>query len=364
MSQPIELVLLYGGKSGEHEISLRSAASVLTNLNPERYHVTPVGIDKTGKCFINQYEELRNYSESLPVTTPNSVVLPSLLVDGKFALKADIVFPMIHGPLYEDGALQGLLELGDVAYVGSPVLASALGMEKDIARQLVASMPDVYMAEYRMLNRDIQGEALHHFCAQIIETLGLPLFVKPCVMGSSVGIHKVKEANALISAINNARLYDDTVIIEAFVDGREIELAVLENIDSVSQPKVSIPGEIRVFHPDGFYSYSAKYLESEQTELVVGPSLSPALQTRLQQVAADIFVRLKCRGLARVDFFIQEDTGTIYFSEINTLPGFTTISMYPKLWQASGMTYPALLDSLVVLGMNEFARKKRLKTDY
>lgn len=362
MSEQIKLTLLYGGKSGEHEVSLCSAASVLSNLDRKRYHITPVGIDKTGQCFINDTDELLKYGSQIPVKGEHSKPLPSLFVNGKFALNADIVFPVIHGPLYEDGALQGLLELANIAYVGSPVLGSAIGMDKDIARQLVKYIPNIFMAEYYRLTRDIQGADLQEFCKKIIAELGLPLFVKPCAMGSSVGIHKVTEEHKLISAIEDARQYDHTILIEAFVPGREIELAVLENRHSVENPKVSLPGEIRVFHPDGFYSYSAKYLESEQSELIVAPPMAANLQEQFQKAAANIFVQLRCRGMARVDFFLSGDK--IYFSEINTLPGFTTISMYPKLWQASGLAYTALLDELILLGMEEFERKTRLKTNY
>lgn len=362
MSNLINLVLLYGGKSGEHEVSLVSAASVLKNLNPERYHITPIGMDKEGRFFVNDFETLRSCDDALPVQTEKSVQLDSLLIQGKFACTADVVFPVVHGPLYEDGCLQGLLELSGVPYVGCGVLSSAIGMDKDISRQLVA-IDEVPSTKYRRLPWHVKHENLDAFCREAIDALGWPLFVKPCSLGSSVGIHKATTLSELMGAIADARRYDEALLIEAFVEGREVELAVLENIIPGAQPKVSLPGEISVHHADGFYSYTAKYLESNQTELTVPARLDEALTSRLQQMASDIFTRLQCKGMARVDFFVDA-FGKIYFNEINTLPGFTSISMYPKMWAASGLAYPLLLDQLIDLAMMRGLQKKQLVTHY
>lgn len=364
MHKPIKLLLLYGGKSGEHEISLISAASVLANADPERYEIIPVGMDKDGKCYRNDYQELLAFKEALPVMTERSQPLVSLLVNGQLAIAADVVFPVVHGPLYEDGCLQGLLELSGVAYVGCDVLSSAIGMDKDMARRVVQGLPSVKTARYRLLSGRTPDSELDVFCQTTIMELGLPLFVKPCSMGSSVGIHKASNLAELKAAITDARRYDDEVLVEEQIKGREIELAVIESKALGGKPNVSLPGEIRVNHTDGFYSYTAKYLESGQTDLIVPVSLNETLLHELQQIAADIFVSIKCKGMARVDFFVDDENGNIYFNEINTIPGFTSISMYPKLWQASGLSYHALIDNLIDLALWHHQSRQRLVTHY
>ena len=363
MPNRTRIVLLYGGKSGEHEISLISAASVLAHLDSERFHVTPVGMDKEGRCYVHDYHVLLNTGSPLPVRTDDACPLESLLVNGRLALEADVVFPVVHGPLYEDGCLQGLLELAGVAYVGCDVLSSAIGMDKDMARR-VASLDGVKAARYRRLSWHATPAETKAFCQQVALELGWPLFVKPCSMGSSVGIHKVHNMVELLSAVADARCYDKEILVEAFVEGREIELAVLENSTPSMRPHVSVPGEIKVNHADGFYSYTAKYLESGQTSLHIPAELDDALIQSLQQAAADIFTALKCKGMARVDFFVNEDNRAIYFNEINTLPGFTSISMYPKLWEASGIAYRDLLTRLIELSLVHQRCREQLVTHY
>ncbi|MDI9819216.1 MULTISPECIES: D-alanine--D-alanine ligase family protein [unclassified Legionella] len=363
MAAPTNLLLLYGGKSGEHEVSLISAASVLSHLDAGKYHIIPVGMDKEGRYYLNTYEELLAYKESLPVMTPRSRPLESLMVNGRLAIDADVVFPVVHGPLYEDGCLQGLLELAGVAYVGCDVLSSAIGMDKDIARRLVCN-ETIKAARYRMLSFHSNSAERQEFCEQAAADLGWPLFVKPCALGSSVGIHKAKNLTELKAAVEDALRYDKSILVEEFIQGREIELAVLENRIPSASPRVSLPGEICVNHGDGFYSYTAKYLESSQTVLHVPADLDEDLVKRLQAAAGEIFTTLKCRGMARVDFFVNGSTGRIYFNEINTLPGFTSISMYPKMWQASGLEYPSLLDELIHLAVVHHHCKQQLVTDY
>lgn len=363
MQQPLNLLLLYGGRSGEHEISLISAASVLSNLDATRYHIIPVGMDKDGCLHLNDYQSLLNHKTALPVVTDKSRPLASLFSNGRLAVEADVVFPMVHGPLYEDGCLQGLLELAEVAYVGCDVLSSAIGMDKDIARRL-ACVNGVQAARYRLISWHASPSEVEQFCQQTAAELGWPLFVKPCSLGSSVGIHKACTMVELMDAIIDARRYDEAVIVEEYLQGREIELAVLENSTPERTPRVSLPGEIRVKHVDGFYSYTAKYLESGETELHIPAQLDAALVSRLQQAATDIFTSLKCKGMARVDFFVNDQTSEIYFNEINTLPGFTPISMYPKLWEASGLPYNMLLDQLVDLAMVHQRCRKQLVTHY
>lgn len=363
MPTMINLLLLYGGKSGEHEISLISAASVLGALDREKYHVIPVGMDKEGCCYLNDADDLLRYKDSLPVITPSSRPLDGLLVNGQLAIDADVVFPVVHGPLYEDGCVQGLLKLAGVAYVGCDVLSSAIGMDKDIARRL-ACVHGVKAARYRVLSWHASESQLQQFCKETVSELGWPLFIKPCSMGSSVGIHKATTMVELVAAIADAKRYDDAVLVEECIVGREIELAVLENSVPTALPNVSVPGEIRVNHADGFYSYTAKYLESEQTELFIPAKLDEQWVLQLQQMAADIFTSLKCKGMARVDFFVNDKQGDIYFNEINTIPGFTSISMYPKLWQASGIAYAALLDRLVELALMHHRCRQQLVTHY
>lgn len=363
MTRQINILLLYGGKSGEHEISLISAASVLQHLNPERYNVIPVAMDKTGCFYQNDYQEMRNYPKSLPVKTDKSKSLAGLLIDGKLAISADVIFPMVHGPLYEDGCLQGLFEIAGVAYVGSNVLTSAIGMDKDIARRLVCD-ENIRCARYHALSWHASAPEKQQFCQKISQEFGFPVFVKPCTLGSSVGIHKAKNMEELNAAVEDALRYDAEILVEEFIEGHEVELAVLENPLPTASPLVSKIGEIKVHHADGFYSYAAKYLESDQTELIIPAQLPENLSMRLQKSAAEIFTRLKCRGLARVDFFVNSETGTIYFNEINTLPGFTPISMYPKLWQASGINYSDLLDQLIMRAQTHEQCKRQLVTDY
>lgn len=363
MSKLMKLVLLYGGQSGEHEVSLQSAASVLANLDPEKYQIIPIGIDKDGRCFQSDYQALMHYPTSLPVVTPSSIPLASLLKEGKLAVEAEVVFPVVHGPLLEDGCLQGLLEHASVAYVGCGVLSSAIAMDKDMTRRLVGT-DLVKSARYYSVPSAAPITDIRAVCETAMADLGLPVFVKPCSLGSSVGIHKANTREELFAAVADACQYDQTVLIEEYIQGREIELAVLESKTLGQAPRVSLAGEIEVHHPDAFYSYSAKYLESEQSLLHAPAHLDVALLQSLQAIAAEIFMRLKCRGMARVDFFVDEKQGTIYFNEINTIPGFTSISMYPKLWEVSGLPYPNLLDELIELSLIHQRAKERMVTHY
>lgn len=363
MSALLNIIVLYGGKSGEHEISLISAAGVLANLDAARYWITPIGIDKDGRFYLNDYHALLQYSDALPVKIENSVEIPCLLQEGKLAVDADVVFPVLHGPLYEDGCIQGLLRMANVAFVGCDVISSALGMDKDIARRLAVAS-GVSVARFHSVSWHDSADAVVRICEQAVAAFGWPLFVKPNAMGSSVGIHKVKSMSELLAAVQDAKRFDETVLIEEALVGREIELAVLENTHPAQPPRVSTAGEIVVQHGDGFYSYVAKYLESEQSKLLIPALLSPSLLSRLQAYAIDIFRLLKCKGLARVDFFVNDQSDDIYFNEINTLPGFTPISMYPKLWQASGLNYPALLDELIDLALIHQRCRQQMVTHY
>ncbi|MCX7115254.1 MAG: D-alanine--D-alanine ligase [Gammaproteobacteria bacterium] len=363
MTSKLNVAVLYGGPSGEHEVSLRSAASVLTHLNKDNYHLFPIGIDKSGACFYNPIETLLPCEASIPVQTPHSTPLSGLLINGRFVMDVDVVFPVVHGPLLEDGALQGILELAQVAYVGSNVLSAAVCMDKDISRRLTR-LEGIQSAQYQTLSIHNSPAETKERGMRILQEFGLPVFVKPCCMGSSVGIHKVSEPSMLNAAITDALRFDETILIEQAVQGLEIEVAVLENIDPHLPPLVSVPGELKISHPDGFYSYHAKYIDSDLTELCVPADLPATLIDELSHTAAHIFTLLKCKGMARIDFFVNVDTHTLYFNEANTLPGFTSISMYPRLWQASGLPYDKLLDKLIALAcMTQQNKQKRIR-DY
>lgn len=363
MNQRLRVALLYGGPSGEHEISLRSAASVLAKLSRDKYQIIPIGIDKKGYCYYTPVESLQIYLESLPIRIEESEPLPGLIINGHFVIDADVVFPIVHGPLLEDGTLQGILDFSGIAYVGCGVLSSAICMDKDITRRLI-KLEEIPCAKYLTLSAHASIQEKHNFYETIYQHLQFPVFVKPCCLGSSVGISKVKSTDELEHAILVAFRYDETIIVEEGIKGREIELAILENAETHLPPLVSVPGELLVHHQDGFYSYNAKYVESDQTELIIPADLSLELVQRLQTMAAKIFTKLKCKGLARVDFFVNEETNSIYFNEINTLPGFTSISMYPRLWAESGIEYSVLLDKLIQLSLANYHYKQQLLRDY
>lgn len=362
----LKLILLYGGPSGEHEVSLQSAASVLVALDTERYDVIAMGMDKQGCFYINNTDVLRReYRKALPVALPDAERLPSLIENGKLAVEADLVFPVMHGPLCEDGALQGLLNLTGVAYVGCDVLSAAVSMDKDIARQVVGHLEGIHAVPYHRLPYTESAELDSRRCEAAVAELGWPVFVKPCSLGSSVGIHRADAMEQLLAAVRDARRYDTTVLIEAFIaGGREIEVGVLEHDSCEGLPDVTLPGEIKVEHADGFYSYAAKYLESNTSKLCIPAELDADAIKYVQMAAAEIFMRLRCRGLARVDFFVQAATNKIYFNEINTMPGFTSISMFPKLWEATGLSYSALLDRVIALAKMRQRSREKLVTDY
>ncbi|WP_367606484.1 D-alanine--D-alanine ligase family protein [Legionella sp. W05-934-2] len=361
MGKKDKVAVIYGGKSGEHEISLRSAASVVHNLDASLYDIIPIAIDKNGLLFLNDYQEMMTYRDSLPVKTEHSKALPSLDNFGKLTIDADVIFPVMHGPLYEDGCLQGLLESLSIAYVGCGVLSSAIGMDKDMTRK-VACRHDIRHAPYVCLTATQSDAQRQTILQQLIDRNQWPLFVKPCSLGSSVGTHKVNDSQSLHEAVKDAFRFDHTVLVEDCIHGQEIEISVLEDLEIGNPPRASTPGEIKTVHQDGFYSYNAKYCQSELTDLIIPANISKDLQQKVQHAAIQIFQRLKCQGLARIDFFIAGND--IYFNEINTMPGFTSISMYPKLWQHDNLGYEDLLNQLVTLAKRNHQIKSNRLTDY
>ena len=358
MDKKTRLVVIYGGKSAEHEISLISARHIIQAIDPNRYDIILVAIDPDGNWFLQP--QPTNLEQPLTVIKENPCTLarannkPLLLtLDHHQQLNFDIAFPVLHGPFGEDGTIQGLLKLLAIPFVGPGVLSSAVCMDKVLCKQIfnAAGIPH---SEFVALTREQATEA---HCPQLLAKLGLPCFVKPANMGSSVGISKVTDANALWPALQHALLFDQKIIIEKEIKGREIECAVLGN----QNPNASIPGEIIPSHE--FYSYEAKYLDQAGAVLQIPANLTPELTKHVQELALQAFKALDCQGMARVDFFIDANN-KVYVNEVNTIPGFTEISMYPKLWQASGMSYSALIDNLVTLAFEAFDHQQSLRSNY
>ncbi len=369
----VRVAVLYGGKSGEHEVSLQSAASVLARLDRARFEVVPISIDKDGQWRAHDVSLIEG-AKALPVFRNDPTVLMDLnarsmiptsgVRGGSAAPKNfDVVFPVMHGPLYEDGAVQGMLELADVPYVGSGVLASAVGMDKEFAKRLVRDAGLAIVPFLTVHKTRYSSKKLADLRTQVERELGgYPVFVKPANAGSSVGVGKVKSADALSAALDEAFAYDGKALIEQAIDAREIEIAALENAEEGGETLVSIVGEIIPQHE--FYSYEAKYLDENGALLKIPAEITAAQAAEAQAFARKAFEALGCEGMARVDLFMERTTGRLMFNEVNTIPGFTSISMYPKLWEASGVGYTDLLSKLVDLALAKHARRKALKTDF
>lgn len=357
----IRVALLYGGRSTEHEISLESATSVLRNLDSANYEVVPIYVDTQGG-----FHRLALPSTAAPLTLPTDTHAPAqalLVRDGKLLASdggaaIDVVIPIMHGPLCEDGSMQGLLELADIAYVGSRVLGSALCMDKEVAKRLVRAEGIPVVPYLSLRGSDYESRPVA-WLERAEAELGYPTFVKPATLGSSVGVSKVKSRAELSDAIKLALRYDDKVLIEKAVRAREIEFAVLAARELGAAPEVSVPGEI-VARED-FYSFERKYLDAQGAELKIPADLDPETLRLGTEAARKIFLTLECEGMARVDFFLDRDSGTLYFNEVNTLPGFTSISMYPKLWAASGIEYAELLNRLITDAVLRYRRRSNLQ---
>lgn len=365
MHPKLKIGVLFGGRSAEHEVSIVSATSVINALDKSKYDVVPIGISKEGRWLsaVNVIQLLRDKS---PIEQfPEHVLLPdprkqSLVnISGAFpqnGQKVDVIFPVIHGTFGEDGTIQGLFELADIAYVGAGVLGSAVGMDKVIAKQLLeqAGIPVAKGIAFLYSQYEKNEKEL---IAEIERKLKYPCFVKPPNQGSSVGISKAHDRRELVAAIHLAGEYDRKVLVEkAVTKPREIELSVMGNDD----PMVSLPGEI--IPSNEFYDYDAKYVDGK-SDAHIPAKLPKTLIKKLQQTAMKAYKVLDCAGMARVDFLVQKD-GKIYLNEINTLPGFTSISMYPKMWEASGVSYSELLDKLIGYAIERHQAKKKLKTFY
>jgi len=369
--------VIYGGRSGEHEVSLASAAAVFQNLDPERYDPVPIRIEKDGRwilpdrapSLVSAAEVIHGAAAKLDppsgsreahlVAHPGNDTLMTIdrhqaqpVVSG---LGLDVVFPVLHGPYGEDGTVQGLLELANVPYVGAGVLASAVGMDK-ATMKLVFTAKGLPVGDYEVvLKRDWQRDERAVMNA-VVNRLGFPMFVKPANLGSSVGISKARHATELRAAIDLAAGFDRKIVIEAAIpQAREIECAVLGN----DEPEASVPGEI--IPGREFYDYEAKYLDDSSKTLIPAP-LTEAQTEEVRTLAIRAFKAVDCSGMARVDFLLAGDSGVLFVNEVNTIPGFTTISMYSKMWAASGLPYPKLVDRLIALALDRHAEKQQLRT--
>jgi D-alanine-D-alanine ligase len=378
MPRRIKVAVIYGGRSSEHDVSLQSARCVLDNLDTDRFELIPLAIDRDGSWHRQDLARLQAHpGKALPIetgkhgalpaetgvsTVSDSVTAPALRggasLAGTLDAPIDVVFPVMHGPLCEDGSLQGMLELSDVAYVGAGVLGSAVCMDKDVAKRLVRAA-GLETAEYFALQAGrYEAAALD---ARVQRELRYPVFVKPATLGSSVGVSRARDAAELQASVELAFEYDTKLLVERAVDAREIELAVLQSLTPGASPDVSVAGEITP--DDAFYSYERKYLESAGARLRIPAELSAEQARDAQRIAAVAFEALECEGMARIDLFLDRKSGQLLFNEANTIPGFTTISMYPKLWEASGLGYRALLSRLIDLALARHARKQQLKRE-
>jgi D-alanine-D-alanine ligase len=368
-AKKMNIGVLYGGRSGEHDVSLCSAASVFSALDRNKYEVKAIGIDRDGRWYVQDKPIIiadKNFGKILSLKKNGMCLVNHFEQNNKLHLYdlknknneviIDIVFPVLHGTFGEDGTLQGLLELAMVPYVGADVTGSAVGMDKDIAKKLLkeAGIPVIPSVTVNKLSWQENSKII---MKSALEKLGLPLFVKPVCTGSSVGVKKVKKKEMLAEAMNFAFQFDTRVMIEKAIDCREIECAVLGN----EKPVASILGEIIPHHE--FYSYEAKYLDPNGAALKIPAEINKSLAGKIRKIAVEGYMALGCSSMARVDFFLDKKTNKFYLNEINTLPGFTSISMYPKLWEATGLKYSDLLDKLIALALDRHKKKLEIKTE-
>ncbi len=357
MNKQLAVGVIFGGRSGEHEVSLRSAATIMSALDPEKYHAIPIGITRSGVWVAGPAATEMLSGGGLPPGPVGGVESPPparILASLSSVLgELDVVIPVLHGTYGEDGTMQGLLEMLGIPYVGCGVLASAVGMDKIVMKQLFrqSGLPVVEFRWFSSHAWAVEGDVLQ---PDILRQLGLPVFVKPANLGSSVGITRVDDPADFAAAVALAAQYDRRIIVEKGYDVREIEVSVLGN----EQPEASVPGEI--ISGAAFYDYADKYAPDSQSQLVIPAPLTPEQTEQVRHLAVRAFQSIDGAGLARVDFFLLRRTNTLVVNEINTIPGFTRISMYPKLWEASGWSLPAVLDRLIDLAFARHAEKSRL----
>ncbi|HKB08754.1 MAG TPA: D-alanine--D-alanine ligase family protein [Candidatus Polarisedimenticolia bacterium] len=365
--------VIFGGRSVEHEVSLVSARAIMQALDPRRYEVVPIGITRQGRWVLGDFHcalppdpsvgglvRLRNGGREVGLASFSRSPLGEAHAGGRARRagpgRLDVVFPIVHGTGGEDGTLQGLLDLADIPYVGAGVLGSAVGMDKAMMKVIFrdAGLPIV---DHRVIRSRELATGRDRFVHAVEESFGYPCFVKPANGGSSVGVSKARDRGQLLTALDVAARYDRKVIVERAVDGREIECSVLGN----DEPEASVPGEI--IPANEFYDYRAKYIDENSRLLIPAPLTNEQTQ-RVRDLAVKAFKALDLCGMARADFFLDRASEAIFINELNTIPGFTPISMYPKLWEASGLPFPALVDRLIRLALERHAEKKSLVTTY
>lgn len=371
--EKIRIAVIFGGRSGEHEISLRSARTVLAHLNPDRFIVIQVGITHAGVWLFGDNLLdifIQGLSERAMRSLVPAMILPDPTSRGLYGLRneergqilerlaeVDVVFPILHGTYGEDGTLQGLLELAEVAYVGAGVAASSVGMDKGIFRDLMRANGIPQLETLLVLRRDIET-SLDEVVARAEGLAPYPLFTKPANLGSSVGICKCLNRSDLVEGLMDAARYDRRILVERGLNAREIEVSVLGNDD----PVASVPGEI--IPGADFYSYDAKYAADSRAQAIIPAPIGFELSEQVRELAVKAFLAADCAGMARADFLLDKVSGELYLNEINTIPGFTEISMYPKLWEASGLPIPELVERLVQLALERRAERDRTEWRY
>jgi D-alanine-D-alanine ligase len=363
----IRVGVIFGGRSGEHEVSLMSAQSVMAALDPEKYEVVPVGITRTGQWVTG--DVMAALAEGSQATQP-ATLLPDpqsaalMQVEERAAQPAslsvvtqlDVVFPVLHGPYGEDGTVQGLLELAGLPYVGAGVVGSAVGMDKGIFKQIMMAN-DLPVLPWRLYTRGQWLKRREETLDEIEASMTYPLFTKPANLGSSVGINKCSNRAELAAGLDEAADYDRRLLVEQGINARELEVSVLGN----DEPVASVVGEIRPRR--SFYDYIAKYI-SDDSELMIPADIEPSLAEEARTLAVRAYRAIDCAGMGRVDLLLDKDDGRLYLNELNTIPGFTRISMYPKLWEATGLSYPELLNRLIELALARHEEKAQLRTTF
>lgn len=356
MKEKLNVAVVFGGKSGEHEVSLMSATNVIKAMDKDKYNIYMIGITKNGRWMVYKGDTggITDGSWERAAAALERDETVDLLFSGIFrggqASKIDVVFPVLHGPNGEDGTIQGLFEMLDVPYVGCGVLSSALGMDKALSKQLfrTAGLP---VGHYEVVLKADMEKDMEGVAAALETDFGYPVFIKPANMGSSVGISKAHDREELMAGLREAAKYDRKLLVEEYISCRELECSVLGN----DEPVASGVGEILPSHE--FYDYEAKYFDGGKSVLIIPAELDEKKTREIRSIAKKAYKALDCCGMARVDFFMEKATGKVYLNEINTIPGFTKISMYPKLWEAAGMSYGQLIDRLIGLAVERHAEK-------
>lgn len=356
----LKVAVLFGGVSTEHEVSIISAKSIMLNLNREKYEIIPIGITKQGQWLLYT-GKIEDLDEKWPMFSIGCYILPDRTKRSLVKIKdeqatfidIDVVFPVLHGVNGEDGTVQGLLELSSIPYVGCGVLSSALCMDKAFTKKL-ALVEGISQGHFLIVYKNDYITKKEYYLKRIESEFSYPVFVKPANSGSSVGISKARDKDELVLAMHEAFLYDTKLVIEEFIDAREIECAVLGN----DEIYVSCLGEI--IPSREFYSYEAKYID-DSSELIIPAKLEKEIEDEIKDMAKKLYKLFDCSGMARIDFFVEKHSNRVYFNEINTIPGFTSISMYPKLWEYSNLSYPELLDKLIELSLQKNQERQSIK---